>query len=61
MTALRVVEVAERLGVYPSTVYRWIRDGELAVVRRGSNWTRVTEQQLQEFLDRYTVPTAGRQ
>lgn len=33
---LKVKEVAERLGVHKSTVYRWIAVGQLACLRIGS-------------------------
>lgn len=32
---LRVKEVADRLGVHPATVYRWIWSGEMQHVRFG--------------------------
>lgn len=32
---LRVKEAAERLGVHPGTVYRWIWSGEMQHVRYG--------------------------
>lgn len=36
---LRVKEVADRLGVHPATVYRWIEQGELKAVRHGKPYT----------------------
>ena len=37
---LRVKEVADRLGVHPATVYRWIEEGELEAVRYGKPYAR---------------------
>lgn len=37
---LRVKEVADRLGVHPATVYRWIEQGELEAVRYGKPCAR---------------------
>ena len=48
-------EVADLLNVKVSTVYRWLRDGELASFRRGSRFTRVSEAHIEAFLGRHEV------
>ncbi|HZU71533.1 MAG TPA: helix-turn-helix domain-containing protein [Acidimicrobiales bacterium] len=48
---LRVREVAEALAVSNMTVYRLIRDGQLAAIRVGHGW-RVPETALDEYLSR---------
>ena len=46
-------EVAEILSIKELTVSRWIRSGKLPHIRlNGSNSIRVTETQLQEYLNR---------
>ena len=59
VTFFTVNEVAERLRVRPSTVYKWLQRGELGCVKRGSRWTRVTDEQLRVFAERHSIP-AGR-
>ena len=50
---LTVDEVAQRLKVHPETVRRWIRAGALRAIPLGPRaGYRVTEGNLQEFLDR---------
>jgi excisionase family DNA binding protein len=49
---LKVPEVAERLGVKPSTVKAWLREGKLAGFRLGGRrlgW-RVMESDLESFV-----------
>ena len=47
---LKPREAAERCGVKPRTVVRWIREGRLQGVKmNGRNW-RVDEQDLAEFI-----------
>ena len=50
---LTVDQVAERLQVNEQTIRRWLREGELTGVPFGgrTGW-RVSEEDLQEFLDR---------
>lgn len=43
-------EVAQKLKMDLSTVYRWIREGELKAVKIGSLW-RISETELKRFLD----------
>lgn len=49
---LKVAEVAERLSVTDSTVYRWIDDGSLPAISVGPKSTRVRESDLEELLAR---------
>lgn len=53
---LRPDEVAERLGVHPATVYRWIDAGVLRTVKAGITRPsrRVREDDLAEFIRRRT-------
>lgn len=53
MTMLTVAEVARRLKLSPSCVYRMMKAGDLPVVRvgRGRGRLRVTEEDLQLYLD----------
>ena len=46
---LGVEEVAERLGVQPTTVHRWCRDGQLACLKPGKSW-RIRASSLAAFL-----------
>ena len=58
MTAQRFytpVQVAELMQVDRSTVYKWIRAGDLEVLRR-SRFTRVSDSALQRFVDGLTIP-----
>jgi excisionase family DNA binding protein len=48
---LRVKEVADALAVSNMTIYRLIREGELAAVRVGHGW-RISEGDLAAYLDR---------
>ncbi len=48
-TLLTVEEVAERLGVQPTTVYRWCREGQLACLKPGKSW-RIRHTSLDAFL-----------
>jgi excisionase family DNA binding protein len=53
---LSVDEVADRLGVDPSTVWRWISDGKIAPVRKlGRRITRVPASAVNRFLEARTV------
>ncbi len=47
---LDVDEVAERLGVEPSTVRHYIRTKQLPAIRLGNQY-RISEKDLQKFLD----------
>ncbi|MDP9355977.1 MAG: helix-turn-helix domain-containing protein [Chloroflexota bacterium] len=57
---LTVDQVAERLQVNEQTIRRWLRDGELTGVPFGgrTGW-RVSEEDLQAFLDRRRVAESG--
>lgn len=49
MPAMKVADVAQRLGVSPKTVYRLIASGDMKSVRVGRS-VRVTHDQLAAFL-----------
>ncbi len=57
---LTVDQVAERLQVNEQTVRRWLREGELTGVPFGgrTGW-RVSEEDLQSFLDRRRMAENG--
>jgi len=57
-TAYRVREIAERLGMAESSVYRLIAMGDLACYRLARNTVRVGEQHLQDYLDRSECPAS---
>lgn len=46
---LGVDEVAERLGVQPTTVHRWCRNGQLSCLKPGKSW-RIRRSSLEDFL-----------
>jgi excisionase family DNA binding protein len=48
--AYTITEVANLLGVHRVTVSRFIRSGELPVVRLGHRTVRITHESLMEFL-----------
>jgi excisionase family DNA binding protein len=53
---LSVAQVAERLGVDESTVWRWIAKGKIAPVRKlGRRITRVPASAVNRFLQERTV------
>lgn len=54
-TLLSVEMVAERLGVQPTTVYRWCREGRLACLKPGKSW-RVPTASLEVFLRQSSRP-----
>lgn len=66
---LTVSEVANRLRVSNSTVYRWIHEGELNAVRHGKQWSRgqegrggairIPEVEVAERLRGYGVPATS--
>jgi excisionase family DNA binding protein len=60
MGYLTVVEVAERLRVYPGTVKRWLREGKLVGIQLGdrAGW-RIAEEDLAAFLERQKNVSAG--
>jgi excisionase family DNA binding protein len=43
-------EVAERLGVFPGTVLRWVRRGELPAIQLPGGALRFSETALDEWL-----------
>src|SRR3712207_8396019 len=47
---------ADRLGVHYQTAYRWVRDGSLVAVKRGSIYD-VDEAALADFAARRSAPT----
>ena len=55
-------EVAEKLGINPITVTRWINRelNPLACIRIGTRYVRITQQALDQFLaSNSTNPTKG--
>jgi MerR family transcriptional regulator, light-induced transcriptional regulator len=48
---------AERLGVHYQTIYRWVREGDLTAVKRGSSYD-VAEDEVVRFLALRQVPGA---
>lgn len=56
--AYRVREIAGRLGMAESSVYRLIAAGDLACYRLARNTVRVGEQHLQDYLDRSECPAS---
>jgi excisionase family DNA binding protein len=54
-TLLGVEEVADRLGVQPTTVHRWCRDGHLTCLKPGKSW-RIRASSLEAFLRRGERP-----
>ena len=57
---LSVQDLVERLGVHEQTVRRWIKAGELTAYALGDRaGYRVAPEDLQAFMDRRRVRTAG--
>ena len=52
-------EVAERLGVSPETVLRWIRRGELPAIKLPGGAVRVREDELERWLEERATPSRG--
>lgn len=52
---LGVEEVARRLGLKPSTVWRWCREGRLPCMKMGKSW-RIRPEALEEFIRRTERP-----
>src|SRR3954452_23179206 len=46
---LGIEEVAERLGVQPTTVHRWCREGRMTCLKPGKSW-RIRASSLEAFL-----------
>lgn len=46
---MKVSEAAELLGVNPTTVWRWVRDGKIAARQEGREW-RVERQDVERML-----------
>ena len=57
---LTVRQIAEKLQVNTETVYRWLRDGKLTGYRANRLW-RVSEQDLEAFLQRKREPARTRE
>src|SRR5215211_8286306 len=53
---LTTAQVAERLGVSPRTVGRYIQDGQLQAIATAGGHNRVTEADLETFLLRRSGP-----
>jgi len=47
---LKVDEVAAMLGVHPKTVYRWIREGKIEVIKLPSGRIRIPESEIEKIL-----------
>lgn len=56
---LNAKDVAKLLKISPSKVYQLMQRGEIATVRMGGV-VRVTEQALEEFIERQTIRAAQR-
>jgi excisionase family DNA binding protein len=52
-------EVAERLGVSPATVLRWVRRGELPAIRLPSGAIRFRESELEAWLEQRATLRRG--
>ena len=50
---LTIDEVAKLLKVHRSHVFRLMKDGEFAVVRRGTRYTRILRSDLMAFVQKY--------
>lgn len=50
-----LTEIIEALGVTRRTLYNWIKDGKIKAIKIGNRW-RITEDALQEFLEKGTAP-----
>ena len=48
-----VKQVAERLNVSTRTVHRWIDDSRLPATKLGHNILRISQEDLDEFLDKH--------
>jgi excisionase family DNA binding protein len=46
-----VREVAKILGIHEHTLYRWIKQGKIDSIRLGYKTIRITQQQLDDFLE----------
>lgn len=55
---LTTAAVAEHLGVTVKTVRKWIREGKLDAIRISDKTTRISQGQLQRFLERNTTHDA---
>lgn len=55
---LRPAEAAERLGTSRSMIYLLVASGELGAFRLAGKSIRISEAQIEEFIDRMTVEHA---
>jgi len=51
---LSLEDIAQEMHVSERTVYRWVRTGAIRAFRIG-HITRVTKEDLQKFVDKFTV------
>lgn len=51
---LTVVELAERLGLNPGTIYHWLSAGRLTCVRFSARCVRFRERDVEEMLNKMT-------
>jgi excisionase family DNA binding protein len=54
---LTTAEVADRLGVIPETILRWVRSGKLPAIRLSAGAIRFRESELEAWLDAHTSGT----
>jgi excisionase family DNA binding protein len=48
---LTVVELAERLGISPGTLYHWLSEGRVTAIRFSKRCVRFRESDVQKLLD----------
>lgn len=58
-TWLSIAEAAEKLGVHPRTLRRYIGDGKLEAQRLSSQIVRILDADLNEFLEENVKVTTG--
>jgi excisionase family DNA binding protein len=51
---LTVAELAERMGLTPTTIYRWLSAGRLTCIRLSPRCLRFREREIEEMLNRIT-------
>lgn len=51
-----LTEAATRLGVHYQTAYKWVRDGSLSAIKRGSSY-EISEAEVERFLTARRTPT----
>ena len=51
---LTVAELAERMGLTPTTIYRWLSDGRLTCIRFSARCLRFRESEMEKLLNKMT-------